>query len=75
MSRTRRKTYPRTGKEIGRGESPEDFRIQQHRGLVKNSIIDHETQDEIWEPRLKKSFKKDRARKERRGIKQELREY
>lgn len=47
MSRTRRSTYPRTGKEIGRGEPPEEFRIKQERGLVKNSIYDSENDQEL----------------------------
>ena len=35
MSRTRRKGYFRTGKEVGRGEFTEEFRERQVRGLVK----------------------------------------
>ena len=69
MSRTRRTPYPRRGKEIGRGESPEEFRIKQKRGLVRNSILDHENREEIWAPKMKRIFKKDRSRKERQKIK------
>jgi len=72
MSRTTRKSYPRTGKEIGRGEYPEDFRIKQKRGLVRNSIFDKEVQEGVWQPKFKKVLKRDTARKRRRKIKQEL---
>lgn len=75
MSRTRRSSYPRTGKDIGRGEYPEEFRIKQRRGHVKNSFFDDETQMEIWEPKLKKSFKKERSKKERQKAKQKLKNY
>ncbi|MHA1701015.1 MAG: hypothetical protein ACTSWK_01985 [Promethearchaeota archaeon] len=72
MSRTRRSDYPRTGKAVGYGEYPEDFRIRQKRGLVKNSIFDHEELEEIWGPKLKKDLKRKRAKKERRINKQKL---
>lgn len=72
MSRTKRKSYPRTGKEIGRGECPEEFRIKQERGHVKNSIFDDENQEEVWSPKLKKSLKRNRSKKERRKTKQKL---
>ncbi len=74
MSRTRRSGYFRTGKEVGRGEYPEDFRLKQRRGLVRNAILDHETRDEIWGPKLKKSFKRNRVKKERRNTKQKIKE-
>jgi len=74
MSRTRRSSYPRTGKEVGRGECGEEFRTKQRRGLVKNAILDNETRDEIWGPKLKKDFKKNCARKIRRKSKQILKE-
>lgn len=72
MSRTRRSDYPKTGKEVGHGEFPESFRIKQRRGLVRNPILDHKTRDEICGPKLKRGFKKNRIRKERRNIKQDL---
>jgi len=75
MSRTRRSDYPRTGKEIGRGECPEDFRIRQRRGLVKNAIFDQETREEIWGPKSKKSFKRNHAKKERRIVKNKLKSF
>jgi len=75
VSRTRRSDYPRTGKAVGYGESPEDFRIKQKRGHVKNSIIDHEIQEEVWKPRLKKDLKRKRAKKERRIEKRKLNSY
>jgi len=75
MSRTRRTPYPKTGKEVGRGECPEDFRTRQERGLVRNAIFDDETREEFWQPKFKRSLKKDRARKERRKIKHKLKTY
>jgi hypothetical protein len=75
MSRTRRSSYPRTGKAIGYGECPEEFRTRQERGLVRNTIVDQETREEFWQPKFKRSLKKDRARKERRKIKHKLKTY
>lgn len=75
MSRTIRSDYPRTGKEVGRGECPEDFRIRQRRGLVKNSIFDREEREEVWGPKSKKNLKRKRIKKERRINKQKLNSY
>jgi hypothetical protein len=72
VSRTKRDPYPKTGKGSGRGDYTEEFRLKQVRGLVKNSIADHENREEVWQPKLKRSLKRERAKKERRNIKQEL---
>jgi len=54
VSRTRRSSYPKNGKHTGRGEYTEEFRLKQERGHVKNSIVDHEIQEEVWRPKIKK---------------------
>ncbi|MFW9871560.1 MAG: hypothetical protein ACFFG0_00480 [Candidatus Thorarchaeota archaeon] len=66
MSRTKRKPYPKTGKEVGRGECPESFRIKQTRGHVKNSIYDNENQQEVWSQKGKKHLKRLTSKKRRR---------
>ena len=70
MSRTKRKPYPRTGKEVGRGEFPDEFRIKQTRGHVKNSIYDYETHEEVWSQKFKKGLKRTTSKKRRRKNKQ-----
>jgi len=75
MSRTRRKSFPRTGKQIGNGELPEEFRIKQERGHVKNSFFDNDYKEEVWEPGLKKFLKRKKSKKERKNSKEKLRSY